>query len=132
MRPHVWLVLVSLILPALAAGQMTPVGGELTVAQAPGVLHRSPPTAPATLSWCGRARGRTAADGASSAAGSPGRAWRSGARSPSPEPRQGTSGPLRSPGTRFRSALDDPGKHLRVSVREARSAATIFIGEVVR
>jgi hypothetical protein len=45
MKPHVWLLLVFL-LPALAAGQMmTPLGGELTVAQAPGVLHRSPAVA---------------------------------------------------------------------------------------
>src|SRR5215212_7882397 len=42
MKPHFWLVLGSLFLPVLAAGQMTPVGGELTVAQASGVLHRSP------------------------------------------------------------------------------------------
>jgi hypothetical protein len=45
MKPHVWLVLVYLILPALAAGQMTPIGGELTIAQASGVLHRSPAVA---------------------------------------------------------------------------------------
>ncbi|MEA2560637.1 MAG: large repetitive protein [Acidobacteriota bacterium] len=45
MRPHVWLLLVSLLLPALVDGQMTPVGGELTVAQSSGVVHRSPAVA---------------------------------------------------------------------------------------
>lgn len=44
MRLLIWLVL-CLSLPALAAGQMTSVGGELTVAQTSGVLHRSPAVA---------------------------------------------------------------------------------------
>ncbi len=45
MRPHVWLVLVFLILAVPSAGQMTPVGGALTVAQPSGVIHRSPAVA---------------------------------------------------------------------------------------
>lgn len=49
MRPHVWVVLGSVFLPALGAGQITPLGGNLTVAQAPGVLHRSPAIAAGEL-----------------------------------------------------------------------------------
>lgn len=45
MRPHVWLVLLPLTLAAPSAGQMTPVGWELTIAQSSGVLHRSPAVA---------------------------------------------------------------------------------------
>jgi len=45
MRPHVWLVLLSLTLAAPSAGQMLPLGGELTVAQASGVVHCSPAVA---------------------------------------------------------------------------------------
>lgn len=42
MRQQGWLVPVFLILAASSAAQMTPVGGELVVAQASGVVHRSP------------------------------------------------------------------------------------------
>ncbi|HWM89763.1 MAG TPA: hypothetical protein VN493_03265 [Thermoanaerobaculia bacterium] len=45
MRPHPWLVVAILFLPVLSAAQIAPVGGELTVAQASAVFHRSPAVA---------------------------------------------------------------------------------------
>lgn len=45
MRPHVWLLLVFLVLPGPVTGQMMPVGGELTVAPSSEAVHQRPAVA---------------------------------------------------------------------------------------